>query len=126
MATDGVQSLAIDRNDLIIAFDRMRRIRDAKRSVLPFVKQRLDYDLLIFVGEQQLLDAPPNMNSILSRGFGSPSTVIRRITSLEQAGILEKHRSSADRRNVLYKLQEAPLHRVQIFLTMLLEVFSHA
>lgn len=102
--------------ELQFAFRTLKRIRKEKLRAFPFLKQSTDYALLLYIGYEQVRGRRTNMNSILTSGIGTPSTLIRRMSELEELSVVRKFRSGSDKRNTYYELTEMPLVRVRGFL----------
>lgn len=115
----------VDRTSLADAFKTLLRIREEKRTAFPFLKQSVDYALVLYIGNEQSQGRPPNMNNILTSGLGTPSTLIRRISELEELGIIKKTRGATDKRNTYYDLTALPLVSVESFLNRAASLFVH-
>lgn len=94
-------------DDLDRAFSLMKIIRDYNRSRFPFLRTRLDLDLLLFIGHRQVLGKPMNLTDILTSNLGSVSTVVRHLGRLEKLGVVIKRKAAMDKRNVHYFLADA-------------------
>lgn len=106
------------------AFKTLTRIREEKKVALPFLKCSLDYALLLYIGNERACGRMPNMNNILTSGLGTASTLIRRVTELEELGVIKKSRGTNDRRNTYYDLTDLPLARIQLFLSNIAALFA--
>lgn len=96
-------------DDLDRAFSLLKIIRDYNHSRFPFLRTRLDLDLLLFIGHRQVLGKPMNLTDILTSNLGSVSTVVRHLGRLEKLEVVIKRKAAADRRNVHYFLADAHL-----------------
>lgn len=115
---------AEETTDLAFAFRTLKRMREEKQNAFPFLKQGIDYALLLYIGDEQVRGRRTNMNHILTSGIGTPSTLIRRISELEESAVVRKFRSGEDKRNTYYELTEMPLNRVQVFLSSVAHLFE--
>ena len=98
-----------DRDDgLFRAFSLLKSIRDYHRQRFPFLRNRLDFELLVFIGYRQSLGMPMNLTDILSASLSSVSTVVRHLGRFEKLGVVHKRKADDDKRNVRYYL--APEH----------------
>ena len=99
--------------DLDRAFFLLKVIRDYNHSRFPFLRTRLDLDLLLFIGHRQALGKPMNLTDILTSNLGSVSTVVRHLGRLEKLGVVLKRKAAADKRNVHYFLADAHLEAMR-------------
>jgi DNA-binding MarR family transcriptional regulator len=99
--------------DLDRAFSLLKIIRDYNRSRFPFLRTRLDFDLLLFIGHCQVLGKPMNLTDILTSNLGSVSTVVRHLGRLEKLNVVIKRKAAADKRNVHYFLADAHLEAMR-------------
>jgi DNA-binding MarR family transcriptional regulator len=100
-------------DDLDRAFSLLKIIRDYNHSRFPFLRTRLDLDLLLFIGHCQALGRPMNLTDILTSNLGSVSTVVRHLGRLEKLGVVLKRKAAADKRNVHYFLADAHLEAMR-------------
>jgi DNA-binding MarR family transcriptional regulator len=100
-------------DDLDRAFSLLKIIRDYNHSRFPFLRTRLDLDLLLFIGHRQALGRPMNLTDILTSNLGSVSTVVRHLGRLEKLGVVLKRKAAADKRNVHYFLADAHLEAMR-------------
>jgi DNA-binding MarR family transcriptional regulator len=100
-------------DDLDRAFSLLKIIRDYNHSRFPFLRTRLDLDLLLFNGHRQALGRPMNLTDILTSNLGSVSTVVRHLGRLEKLGVVLKRKAAADKRNVHYFLADAHLEAMR-------------
>lgn len=96
-------------DDLDRAFSLLKIIRDYNHSRFPFLRTRLDLDLLLFIGHRQVLGKPMNLTDILTSNLGSVSTVVRHLGRLEKLEVVIKRKAAADKRNVHYFLADTHL-----------------
>lgn len=113
-----------DRTKFADAFKTLMRMREEKRSAFPFLRQSVDYALVLYIGHEQSHGRPPNMNNILTSGLGTASTLIRRISELEEREIIRKSRGATDKRNTYYDLTALPLVSVESFLCRAASLFA--
>ena len=99
----------LDGDELDRAFSLLKIIRDYNHSRFPFLRTRLDLDLLLFIGHRQVLGNPMNLTDILTSNLGSVSTVVRHLGRLEKLGVVSKRKAAADKRNVHYFLADTHL-----------------
>lgn len=104
LESDSTHSLIDD--DLSRAFSLLKIIRDHHRRRFPFLRDRLDYELLLFIGHCQVLGTPMNLTEILTSNFSSVSTVVRHLGRLEKLKVIYKRRAANDKRNVYYFLAD--------------------
>lgn len=100
-------------NELDRAFSLLKIIRDYNRSRFPFLRTRLDLDLLLFIGHRQVLGKPMNLTDILTSNLGSVSTVVRHLGRLEKLDVVIKRKAAADKRNVHYFLADRHLQSMR-------------
>jgi DNA-binding MarR family transcriptional regulator len=100
-------------DDLDRAFSLLKIIRDYNHSRFPFLRTRLDLDLLLFIGHRQALGKPMNLTDILTSNLGSVSTVVRHLGRLEKLDVVIKRKAAADKRNVHYFLADAHLESMR-------------
>jgi hypothetical protein len=105
--------------DLDRAFALLKTIRAYKNSRFPFLRTRVDYDLLLYIGHGQVGGKPMNLTDILTSNIGTVSTIVRRLGRLEKLGVVHKVKATSDKRNVHYFLAEAHLEAVAEFVTYL-------
>lgn len=94
--------------DLSRVFALLKTIREFHRHNFPFLRNRLDFELLLFIGYSQSLGSPMNLTDILSISLSSVSTVVRHLGRLEKLGVVYKRKADDDKRNIHYFL--APAH----------------
>ena len=98
------------RNDeLFQIFALLKTIRDYHRHSFPFLRNRLDFELLIFIGFRQAQGRPMNLTEILATSLSSVSTVVRHLGRFEKLGVVNKRKGGDDKRNVRYFLADAHL-----------------
>jgi DNA-binding MarR family transcriptional regulator len=97
-----------DDGDLSRAFSLLKTIRAYQRDHFPFLRNRLDFELLLFIGHGQALGTPMNLTEILTTNLSSVSTMVRHLGRLEKLGVVYKRKTDDDKRNVRYFL--APAH----------------
>jgi DNA-binding MarR family transcriptional regulator len=100
-------------DDLDRAFSLLKIIRDYNQSRFPFLRTRLDLDLLLFIGHRQVLGKPMNLTDILTSNLGSVSTVVRHLGRLEKLDVVIKRKAAADKRNVHYFLADRHLESMR-------------
>lgn len=106
-------------DDLDRAFALLKTIRAYKNSRFPFLRTRVDYDLLLYIGHGQVSGKPMNLTDILTSNIGTVSTIVRRLGRLEKLGVVRKVKATADKRNVHYFLADAHLEAVAEFVDYL-------
>ena len=106
-SSSSVVSGAIQDDELFQIFALLKTIRDYHRSHFPFLKNRLDFELLIFIGYRQARGAPMNLTEILAISLSSVSTVVRHLGRFERLGVITKRKGAGDKRNVRYFLADA-------------------
>jgi hypothetical protein len=106
-------------SDLDKAFALLKTIRAYKNSRFPFLRTRVDYDLLLYIGHGQVSGKPMNLTDILTSNIGTVSTIVRRLGRLEKLGVVHKIKATADKRNVHYFLAEERLDAVAEFVVYL-------
>lgn len=112
-SADSPEAVDLSGDDLDRAFSLLKIIRDYNHSRFPFVRTRLDFDLLLFIGHRQVLGRPMNLTDILTSNLGSVSTVVRHLGRLEKLGVVLKRKAAADKRNVHYFLAESHLEAMR-------------
>lgn len=105
--------------DLDKAFALLKTIRAYKNNRFPFLRTRVDYDLLLYIGHGQVSGKPMNLTDILTSNIGTVSTIVRRLGRLEKLGVVRKVKATADKRNVHYFLADAHLEAVAEFVDYL-------
>lgn len=110
------------RTDLDKAFALLKTVRGYKQSHFPFLRTRVDSDLLLYIGHGQVMGKPMNLTDILTSNIGTVSTIVRRLGRLEKLGVVHKLKASADKRNVHYFLADAHLEAVAEFVAYLQSV----
>lgn len=108
--------------DLDKAFALLKTIRAYKNSRFPFLRTRVDYDLLLYIGHGQVSGKPMNLTDILTSNIGTVSTIVRRLGRLEKLGVVRKVKATTDKRNVHYFLADEYLEAVAEFV----EYLAHA
>ncbi len=103
----------LSQDDLDRAFSLLKIIRNYNRSRFPFLRTRLDFDLLLFIGHCQALGKPMNLTDILTSNLGSVSTVVRHLGRLEKLDVVIKRKAATDKRNVHYFLADAHLETMR-------------
>jgi len=103
----------LSQDDLDRAFSLLKIIRNYNQSRFPFLRTRLDFDLLLFIGHCQALGKPMNLTDILTSNLGSVSTVVRHLGRLEKLDVVIKRKAAADKRNVHYFLADAHLEAMR-------------
>lgn len=112
-SSDSPDHAELSGDDLDRAFSLLKIIRDYNHSRFPFLRTRLDFDLLLFIGHRQALGKPMNLTDILTSNLGSVSTVVRHLGRLEKLGVVLKRKAAADKRNVHYFLADAHLEAMR-------------
>jgi hypothetical protein len=105
--------------DLDKAFALLKTIRAYKNSRFPFLRTRVDYDLLLHIGHGQVGGRPMNLTDILTSNIGTVSTIVRRLGRLEKLGVVHKVKAETDKRNVHYFLADEHLDAVAEFVVYL-------
>ena len=105
--------------DLDRAFALLKTIRAYKNSRFPFLRTRVDYDLLLHIGHGQISGKPMNLTDILTSNIGTVSTIVRRLGRLEKLGVVHKVKATTDKRNVHYFLADEHLDAVAEFVDSL-------
>lgn len=105
--------------DLDKAFALLKTIRAYKNSRFPFLRTRVDYDLLLHIGHGQVSGKPMNLTDILTSNIGTVSTIVRRLGRMEKIGVVRKVKATTDKRNVHYFLAEEHLDAVAEFVDYL-------
>ena len=105
--------------DLDRAFALLKTIRAYKNSRFPFLRTRVDYDLLLHIGHGQVSGKPMNLTDILTSNIGTVSTIVRRLGRLEKLGVVHKVKATTDKRNVHYFLADEHLDAVAEFVDYL-------
>lgn len=106
-------------SDLDKAFALLKTIRAYKNSRFPFLRTRVDYDLLLYIGHGQVSGKPMNLTDILTSNIGTVSTIVRRLGRLEKLGVVRKIKATTDKRNVHYFLADEHLDAVAEFVDYL-------
>ena len=106
-------------SDLDKAFALLKTIRAYKNSRFPFLRTRVDYDLLLYIGHGQVSGKPMNLTDILTSNIGTVSTIVRRLGRLEKLGVVHKIKATTDKRNVHYFLADEHLDAVAEFVDYL-------
>jgi len=106
-------------SDLDKAFALLKTIRAYKNSRFPFLRTRVDYDLLLYIGHGQVSGKPMNLTDILTSNIGTVSTIVRRLGRLEKLGVVHKLKATTDKRNVHYFLADEHLDAVAEFVDYL-------
>ena len=106
-------------SDLDKAFALLKTIRAYKNSRFPFLRTRVDYDLLLYIGHGQVSGKPMNLTDILTSNIGTVSTIVRRLGRLEKLGVVRKIKATTDKRNVHYFLADEHLDAVAQFVDYL-------
>jgi len=106
-------------SDLDKAFALLKTIRAYKNSRFPFLRTRVDYDLLLYIGHGQVSGKPMNLTDILTSNIGTVSTIVRRLGRLEKLGVVRKIKATTDKRNVHYFLADEYLDAVAEFVDYL-------
>jgi len=106
-------------DDLDKAFALLKTIRTYKNSRFPFLRTRVDYDLLLYIGHGQVNGRPMNLTDILMSNIGTVSTIVRRLGRLEKIGVVRKVKATTDKRNVYYFLADEHLEAVAAFVNYL-------
>ncbi len=109
----------ISGGDLDRAFALLKTIRAYKNSRFPFLRTRVDYDLLLHIGHGQVSGKPMNLTDILTSNIGTVSTIVRRLGRLEKIGVVHKVKATTDKRNVHYFLADEHLEAVAEFVDYL-------
>ena len=112
-SSDSPNNAELSGDELDRAFSLLKIIRDYNHSRFPFLRTRLDFDLLLFIGHRQALGKPMNLTDILTSNLGSVSTVVRHLGRLEKLGVVLKRKAAADKRNVHYFLADAHLEAMR-------------
>ena len=105
--------------DLDRAFALLKTIRAYKNSRFPFLRTRVDYDLLLHIGHGQVSGKPMSLTDILTSNIGTVSTIVRRLGCLEKIGVVRKAKATTDKRNVHYFLADEHLEAVAEFVDYL-------
>lgn len=117
MGLDGsphcAENIDLSGDDLDRAFSLLKIIRNYNYSRFPFLRTRLDLDLLLFIGHRQVLGKPMNLTDVLTSNLGSVSTVVRHLGRLEKLGVVIKRKAVTDKRNVHYFLADTHLEAMR-------------
>lgn len=105
--------------DLDRAFALLKTIRAYKNNRFPFLRTRVDYDLLLHIGHGQVSGKPMNLTDILTSNIGTVSTIVRRLGRLEKLNVVRKVKATTDKRNVHYFLADEHLEAVAEFVDYL-------
>lgn len=103
----------IQDDELFRIFAHLKTIRDYHRHHFPFLRNRLDFELLIFIGYRQAHGMPMNLTEILATSLSSVSTVVRHLSRFEKLGVVNKRKGASDKRNVRYFLADAHLEMMR-------------
>lgn len=79
-------------------FEGLRKIRDFERGQLAFLKNMVDFDLIIEIGYAEELGQPLTLKQLLLLNISSRSTIRRNLTRLIDGGIVIRRKSSSDQR----------------------------
>ena len=92
-----------------MSFKKLREASVFRQSLLPFVISLQDHDILIAIGEADELDAPLGYKQLSLLCLATPTTLQRRLKSLQKSQLIKKTILRDDRRRVCYSLSRKTL-----------------
>ena len=89
-------------------FSALKKIREFQRQRLPFITC-IDFDILIEIGYAEEQNQPLTLKQLFLLNLGSLTTIRRRLTKLEEQGMVTRRANASDRRSAFLVMTSSSL-----------------
>ena len=80
-------------------FAALKQIRDFQRGQLPFLRNLIDFDIIIEIGHAEENGKPLTQKQVLLLNLSSRTTVRRRLARLIDEGVVRRRKNAKDQRS---------------------------
>jgi DNA-binding MarR family transcriptional regulator len=79
-------------------FTGLKKIREFERVQLPFLKSVFDFDIVIEIGYAEERGQPLTLKQLFLLNIGSRATVLRKLATLIEQGVVIRRKHASDQR----------------------------